>query len=279
MFCSWSTQSANKAIQAAARKAQRQPFTVYQIRHSFATWLRHAGADLAVIQDLYGHTDAATTGIYASPTLAKQRDAIQRLRLVTHGCVRNPFPILRLRLPMPRRASIPTTRYAHPSRCYFGSLMSAFRTEGNLTSPPAVSRIAFLHDAANFSLGSSANTLATSKQTVRTHHGCSVSLGGTHTLCREMRLRPIRRQPQAVRVPEQDSLCWFRYFITRQILKNIDLELSHFVDAYRSVVPSLRLADTSPFTAFQHNIEFRISASVIARNKSHESHSFQDSRF
>ena len=82
-FGPWSTQSANKAIQAAARKAQRQPFTVYQIRHSFATSLRHAGADLADIQDLYGHADAATTRIYAAPTLAKQRDAIHRLRLVS----------------------------------------------------------------------------------------------------------------------------------------------------------------------------------------------------
>ena len=82
-FGPWSTQSANKAIQAAAQKAQRPPFTVYQIRHSFATWLRHAGADLADIQDLYGHTNPATTRIYAAPTLAKQRDAIRRLRLVT----------------------------------------------------------------------------------------------------------------------------------------------------------------------------------------------------
>ena len=78
-FGPWSTQSANKAIQAAARKAHRQPFTVYQIRHSFATCLRHAGADLADIQDLYGHTNVATTRIYAAPTLAKQRAAIQRL--------------------------------------------------------------------------------------------------------------------------------------------------------------------------------------------------------
>lgn len=82
-FGSWSTQSANKAIQAAARRARLEPFTVYQIRHSFATWLRHAGADLADIQDLYGHTNAATTRIYAAPTLAKQRNAIRRLQLVT----------------------------------------------------------------------------------------------------------------------------------------------------------------------------------------------------
>ena len=53
------------------------------IRHSFVTWLRHAGADLADIPDLYGHTDATTTRIYAAPTLAKQRDAIRRLRVVT----------------------------------------------------------------------------------------------------------------------------------------------------------------------------------------------------
>ena len=84
-FGPWSTQSANKAIQIAARKAGREPFTVYQIRHSFATWLRHAGADLADIQDLYGHTDAATTRIYAVPTLVKQRDAIRRLRAVPAG--------------------------------------------------------------------------------------------------------------------------------------------------------------------------------------------------
>ena len=74
--------SANKAVRTAARKADLEPFTVYQIRHSFATWLRHAGADLADIQDLYGHTDPTTTRIYAAPTLAKQRTAIRRLRVV-----------------------------------------------------------------------------------------------------------------------------------------------------------------------------------------------------
>ena len=47
VFGAWSTPSANKAIRTAARKANLEPFTVYQIRHSFATWLRHAGADLA----------------------------------------------------------------------------------------------------------------------------------------------------------------------------------------------------------------------------------------
>ena len=50
--------------------------------HLFATWLPHAGADLVDIQDLHGHTDAATTRIYAAPTLAKPRETIQRLRLI-----------------------------------------------------------------------------------------------------------------------------------------------------------------------------------------------------
>ena len=50
-----------------------------------ATWLRQAGADLADIQDLCGHTDTATTRIYAVPKLAKQHEAIQRLRLVRSG--------------------------------------------------------------------------------------------------------------------------------------------------------------------------------------------------
>ena len=71
------------AIRTAARKADLEPFTVYQISHSFATWLRHAGADLADNQDLYGHTDPTTTRIYAAPTLAKRRDAIRRLRVVS----------------------------------------------------------------------------------------------------------------------------------------------------------------------------------------------------
>ncbi len=83
-FGPWSTPSANKAIRTVARKANLEPFTVYQIRHTFATWLRHAGADLADIQDLYGHTDPTTTRIYAAPTLTKQRDAIRRLRVVAN---------------------------------------------------------------------------------------------------------------------------------------------------------------------------------------------------
>ena len=78
-FGPWSCPSANKAIRAAACRANRDPFTVYQIRHSFAAGLRRTGSDVADIQDLYGHTNPETTMIYAPPQLAKHAAAIKRL--------------------------------------------------------------------------------------------------------------------------------------------------------------------------------------------------------
>ena len=75
----WSCPSANKALERAARKAGRLPFTVYQIRHAFATGLRRTGSDVADIQDLYGHTDPETTMIYAPPQLKKHAAAVARL--------------------------------------------------------------------------------------------------------------------------------------------------------------------------------------------------------
>lgn len=79
-FGPWSRGSANKALRAGARRAGLAPFTVYQIRHSFAAGLRRSGTDIADIQDLYGHTRPETTMIYAPPELAKHHAAIQRLR-------------------------------------------------------------------------------------------------------------------------------------------------------------------------------------------------------
>ena len=75
----WSCPSANKALGRAARKAGRPGFTVYQIRHAFATGLRRTGSDVADIQDLYGHTDPETTMIYAPPEVEKHAEAIARL--------------------------------------------------------------------------------------------------------------------------------------------------------------------------------------------------------
>ncbi len=87
----WSCPSANKALERAARKAGRPAFTVYQIRHSFATGLRRTGSDVADIQDLYGHTDPETTMIYAPPQLQKHAAAIERLERAD----RSPAPVSR----------------------------------------------------------------------------------------------------------------------------------------------------------------------------------------
>ncbi|MCY4505843.1 MAG: tyrosine-type recombinase/integrase, partial [Acidobacteria bacterium] len=80
VYGEWSCPSANRALERAARKAGRPAFTVYQIRHAFATGLRRTGSDVADIQDLYGHTDPETTMIYAPPQLKKQAEAILRLQ-------------------------------------------------------------------------------------------------------------------------------------------------------------------------------------------------------
>ena len=79
-FRPWSCSSANKALARAAEKARVERFSVYAIRHSFAAGLRHTGADVADIQDLYGHMDPKTTRIYARESLTKHLQAIARLR-------------------------------------------------------------------------------------------------------------------------------------------------------------------------------------------------------
>ena len=89
----WSCASANKALHAAARRAEIPPFTVYQIRHSFATGLRRTGSDLADIQDLYGHTDPETTMIYAPPQLLKHAAAIERLERADRAPAPGPHAI------------------------------------------------------------------------------------------------------------------------------------------------------------------------------------------
>ena len=79
-YGAWRTGKPNKALAVAARKAGQEPFTVYQIRHSFASALRESGADVADIQYMYGHTNPNTTIIYAPRVMKKNRKAIERIR-------------------------------------------------------------------------------------------------------------------------------------------------------------------------------------------------------
>ena len=79
-YGAWGTERANRALKVAARKAGQEAFTLYQIRHSFASALRESGADVADIQYMYGHTNPNTTEIYAPAVMKKNREAIERLR-------------------------------------------------------------------------------------------------------------------------------------------------------------------------------------------------------
>lgn len=76
----WSCPSAYKRIVAAAKATGETAFTVYQIKHSFATALRRTGTDLADIQDMLGHADMASTRVYAPTVQAKHVQALERLR-------------------------------------------------------------------------------------------------------------------------------------------------------------------------------------------------------
>ena len=80
-FGKWNIGKTNKALREAAKTAGLDGFTSYQIRHSFANGLRMSGADLADIQDLYGHTNADTTKLYAPGALEKRQQALENLRV------------------------------------------------------------------------------------------------------------------------------------------------------------------------------------------------------
>ena len=58
--------SIRKAFQNAVERAGITDFTFHDLRHTYATWLRQAGADLAIIQQALGHKSITTTMIYAN---------------------------------------------------------------------------------------------------------------------------------------------------------------------------------------------------------------------
>lgn len=76
----WSCPSAYKRIVAAAKAIGEPPFTVYAIKHSFASALLQTGTDIATIQDLLGHADIKSTLVYARPVTATHVEALDRLR-------------------------------------------------------------------------------------------------------------------------------------------------------------------------------------------------------
>jgi len=61
------------------RRAELTDVTPHTLRHTFASWLVMRGADLASVQKLLGHSDIATTMIYAHLAPDHLKAAVERL--------------------------------------------------------------------------------------------------------------------------------------------------------------------------------------------------------
>ena len=79
-FGPWSTQSANKRLAEACKALHVPRFTLYQIKHTVGSRLREV-MDLADVQTVFGHTDSATTAIYAAPVPLKIIEGFKHLEL------------------------------------------------------------------------------------------------------------------------------------------------------------------------------------------------------
>lgn len=68
-----------KLFEAAVAAVPLADFTWHDLRHTFATWMRQAGAPLEVVQRSLGHTLITTTGRYAHVDDIEVKDALRNL--------------------------------------------------------------------------------------------------------------------------------------------------------------------------------------------------------
>ncbi|MHC4621322.1 MAG: tyrosine-type recombinase/integrase [Planctomycetota bacterium] len=71
--------SIKTAFAAAVRRAGIPPLRFHDLRHTFATRMVLAGADLPTVQELMGHASITTTRRYAHPAPSHKRAAVNRL--------------------------------------------------------------------------------------------------------------------------------------------------------------------------------------------------------
>ena len=75
----FSTQAFYKSWVLACDQAELARFNPYKLRHSFATRMRRAGADIADVQAMLGHKSPKTTERYAEVSVDKLVTAVQRM--------------------------------------------------------------------------------------------------------------------------------------------------------------------------------------------------------
>nr|WP_274620902.1 tyrosine-type recombinase/integrase [Enterobacter roggenkampii] len=63
---------------ATAVVADIPPFTIHEMRHTFATKLIESGADIHTIKDLLGHSTIKVTEIYVHSSPARYHEVVNR---------------------------------------------------------------------------------------------------------------------------------------------------------------------------------------------------------
>ena len=78
------------AFQRAYKKVEIEDFRFHDLRHTAASWLRMAGADIHTVAQLLGHKDLRMAARYQHLSPAFLAEAVNRLDVVIEGvCYQN----------------------------------------------------------------------------------------------------------------------------------------------------------------------------------------------